>query len=145
MAAQKQTPPITIMLVDDHHVVRHGCKLVLECEKDLVVVAEAGNGREAIEQYRIHTPSIVVMDISMPVMGGIPASKHLMRMNPPPKIIAMSMCKHPQILLSILRAGAHVHVPKHSPPGALTAAIRKVYHNSDNILRNSLSPQARAK
>jgi DNA-binding NarL/FixJ family response regulator len=131
MAAQKQTPPITIMLVDDHHVVRYGCRLILECEKDLAVVAEAGNGREAIEQYRIHKPNIVVMDISMPVMGGIPASKRLMRMDPPPRIIAMSMCKHPEILLSILRAGALVHVPKHSAPGALTAAIRKVYHNSD--------------
>jgi DNA-binding NarL/FixJ family response regulator len=145
MVASKQTSPITIMLVDDHHVVRYGCRLILECEKDLAVVAEAGNGREAIEQYRIHKPNIVVMDISMPVMGGIPASKQLMRMDPPPRIIAMSMCKHPEILLSILRAGARVLVSKHSEPSDLTAAIRKVYHNSDNILRNSLFPQARAK
>ncbi len=137
MSASKSTKPITIMLVDDHHCVRSGVRLMLERESDMTVVAEAGNGREALEKYPIHKPSIVVMDISMPVMGGIPASQRLMRMQPPPKIVALSMCEAPDLLSSIMRAGARVYVQKRCKPRELTEAIRKVYHTTDFVCTKS--------
>lgn len=127
MVTSESIKPITVMLVDDHHCVRSGVRLLLEREKDMIVVADASNGREALEKYPIHKPSIVVMDISMPVMGGISASQRLMRMHQPPKIVALSMCETPCLLSSMMRAGARIHIHKRAEPSELTAAIRKVH------------------
>ena len=117
---------INVMLVDDHAVVRMGFKMLLESAPDIKVIAEAENGEVAIKAYMEHKPSIVVMDITMPGMGGLEAIERILAKDSSAKILVLSAHEdsvHPK---RVLNAGAMGYLTKRSAAEELIKAIRMV-------------------
>jgi two-component system, NarL family, response regulator NreC len=117
---------LTILLADDHGVVRQGFRRILEAQPDMEVVGEAGNGREAVEQASKLQPDLVVMDVAMPELNGIEATRRLKENTPRTKVLALSMHKDAVYVREILRAGAQGYLLKDSSDADLVAAIRAV-------------------
>jgi len=117
---------IRILLADDHAVVRQGFKMILSAEPDMEIVGEAGNGREAVEQAERIRPDIVVMDVAMPELNGIEATRRLAAAMPHTRVIALSMHKDSVYVREILRAGARGYLLKDSGAADLVLAIRAV-------------------
>ena len=117
---------INIMLVDDHAVVRMGFKMLLESASDVKVVAEAENGEQAIKLYMEHQPDVVVMDITMPGIGGMEAIERIMAKDNTARILVLSAHEdsvHPK---RVLNAGALGYLTKRSAPEELIKAIRTI-------------------
>ncbi len=117
---------IRILLADDHAVVRQGFKMILGAQPDMEIVGEAGNGREAVELAEQLKPDIVVMDVAMPELNGIEATRRLVAANPHTRVLALSMHKDSVYVREILRAGARGYLLKDSGADDLVAAIRAV-------------------
>jgi DNA-binding NarL/FixJ family response regulator len=113
-----------IMLVDDHAVVRRGLKLILEHEPDLEVVAEAGDGAEAIEQALTNEVDLAIVDVAMPRLTGIQAARELTQRKPDLKVLILSMHDNEQYLFEALRAGAAGYVLKSVADRDLVGACR---------------------
>lgn len=118
--------PIKILLVDDHAVVRSGLRMLLEAQKDLQIVGEAETGRQALEQISRHQPHLVLMDVQMPDMNGIEATRIVKANYPQILILALTMYEDDQYFFEMLRAGASGYVPKRAAPDELLSAIRTV-------------------
>ncbi|MCH9799506.1 MAG: response regulator transcription factor [Betaproteobacteria bacterium] len=117
---------INVMLVDDHAVVRMGFKMLLETSDDIKVIAEAESGEEAIKFYVEHKPNVIVMDITMPGMGGMEAIERILTKDSSAKILVLSAHEdsvHPK---RVLNAGAMGYVTKRSAAEELIKAIRAV-------------------
>lgn len=117
---------INVMLVDDHAVVRMGFKMLLESDTDIKVVAEAESGEQAITRYMEHKPSVVVMDITMPGIGGLEAIERILAKDSNAKILVLSAHEdsvHPK---RVLNAGAMGYLTKRSAAEELIKAIRTV-------------------
>lgn len=117
---------INVMLVDDHAVVRMGFKMLLETSNDIKVVAEAENGEEAIKSFMEYKPDVVVMDITMPGMGGMEAIERILAKESSAKILVLSAHEdsvHPK---RVLNAGAMGYLTKRSAAEELIKAIRAV-------------------
>ena len=117
---------INVMLVDDHAVVRMGFKMLLETAADIKVIAEAENGENAIKAYMEHKPNIVVMDITMPGMGGLEAIERILAKDSNARILVLSAHEdsvHPK---RVLNAGAMGYLTKRSAAEELIKAIRMV-------------------
>ena len=117
---------IRILLADDHALVRQGFRMILGAQPDMEIVGEAGNGREALELAEKLTPDIVVMDVAMPELNGIEATRRLFAANPHIRVIALSMHKDSVYVREILRAGARGYLLKDSGADDLVKAIRAV-------------------
>lgn len=117
---------IRILLVDDHAVLRSGLRALLELESDFDVVAEASNGLEALERARSLTPDVVVMDLDMPEMDGIAATRALVEEGLPLRILVLTSQAEEENLLPVLEAGGHGFVHKSGPEEDLIRAIRTV-------------------
>jgi two-component system response regulator NreC len=117
---------IRILLADDHAVVRQGFKMILDAQSDMEIVGEAGNGREAVELAEKLRPDIVVMDVAMPELNGIEATRRVVSALPHSRIVALSMHKDSVYVREILRAGARGYLLKDSVAEDLVAAIRAV-------------------
>jgi two-component system, NarL family, response regulator NreC len=117
---------IRILLADDHAVVRAGFKMILSAQADMEIVGEAGNGREAVESAEELKPDIVVMDVAMPELNGIEATRRLAASLPHTRVVALSMHKDSVYVREILRAGARGYLLKDSPAGDLVSAVRAV-------------------
>ena len=120
------SPKIRILLADDHAVVRHGFRMILEAQPDMEIAGEAGNGREAVTLAEELKPDIVVMDVAMPELNGIEATRRLAASLPHTRVVALSMHKDSVYVREILRAGARGYLLKDSPPADLLSAIRSV-------------------
>lgn len=117
---------IRVLLADDHALVRQGFRLILETQPDMEVVGEAANGREALElAQRLH-PDVVIMDVGMPEMGGIEATRRLAEFVPRAAVLALSMHKDSVYVREILRAGARGYLLKDAFDRDLLAAVRAV-------------------
>lgn len=117
---------INVMLVDDHAVVRMGFKMLLESDSDIKVIAEAENGELAIQRYMEHKPNVVVMDITMPGIGGLEAIERILAKDNTAKILVLSAHEdsvHPK---RVLNAGAMGYLTKRSAAEELIKAIRTV-------------------
>jgi two-component system response regulator NreC len=112
------------MIADDHVVVREGLKLVIEGQRDMVVVSEASDGASAIQQAQDLKPDVVIMDISMPGMNGLVATRTLKRILPQSVIVTLTRHGDDAYLQELMRAGASAYVLKQSPPVELITAIR---------------------
>ncbi|MBT1093544.1 response regulator transcription factor [Streptomyces sp. Tu102] len=119
-----EAPPTRILLADDHHLVRRGVRLILESEPDLTVVAEAGDGAEAVEAARAHHPDLAVLDISMPRMTGLQAARELSRTQPELHILILTMYDNEQYFFEALAAGASGYVLKSVADRDLVEACR---------------------
>ncbi|MFD5016229.1 response regulator [Streptomyces chartreusis] len=119
-----EAPPTRILLADDHHLVRRGVRLILENEPDLTVVAEAGDGAEAVEAARTHRPDLAVLDISMPRMTGLQAARELSRTQPELRILILTMYDNEQYFFEALAAGASGYVLKSVADRDLVEACR---------------------
>ncbi len=117
---------ITLMLVEDHDIVRAGLRSFLDTQPGLRVVAEAGNGEEALQRVTETRPRIVLMDITMPGMDGLEATRRIKEMLPECTILALTVHQDKQYLMEMLRAGASGYVTKQSASEELVAAIHAV-------------------
>lgn len=117
---------IRVMVVDDHQMFREGLRALISGEQDMEVVGEAANGSEAIEIARKLAPDVVVMDMKMPVMNGIEATRHLVKELPGMRVLVLSMYSSSHLSESILEAGAAGYVLKGCDFEELAAAIRCV-------------------
>ena len=118
---------ISIILVDDHVIVRDGLRNLLKEESDIEVIGEADTGRDAVKISIEKNPDIVVMDIAMHDMNGIEATRQIKKGNPDIKIIALSMHSERQIVVGIFRAGASGYLLKDSTSAEFVEAIRTIY------------------
>ena len=117
---------IRILLADDHAVVRQGFKMILSAQPDMEIVGEAGNGREAVALAEELKPDVVVMDVAMPELNGIEATRRLAESVPHARVVALSMHKDSVYVREILRAGARGYLLKDSVAGDLVSAVRAV-------------------
>ncbi|MET8147876.1 response regulator [Actinoplanes sp. NPDC049668] len=118
------TGPTRILLADDHALVRRGVRLILDGEPDLTVVAEAGDGAEAIEQARLHKPDLAILDIAMPRLTGLQAARELIRQQPELRVLILTMYDNEQFFFEGLRAGANGYVLKSVADRDLVEACR---------------------
>lgn len=118
-------PPITrVLLADDHSLVRRGVRLILDNEPDLTVVAEAGDGAEAIERARAEKPDLAILDIAMPRLTGLQAARELSRLQPDLRILILTMYDNEQYFFEALKAGASGYVLKSVADRDLVEASR---------------------
>jgi DNA-binding NarL/FixJ family response regulator len=117
---------IRILLADDHAMVRKGFRMILEAQNDMSIVGEAGNGREALEQAENLQPDVIVMDVAMPELNGIEATRRIAATSPRSRVLALSMHKDSVYVREILRAGARGYLLKDSIDSDLVTAVRAV-------------------
>jgi len=117
---------IRILLADDHVMVRQGFRMILAAQPDMEIVGEAGNGREALELAEKLQPDVVVMDVAMPELNGIEATRRLAASSPRTRVLALSMYKDSVYVREILRAGARGYLLKDAIDRDLLAAVRAV-------------------
>lgn len=117
---------IKLMLVDDHAVVRSGIRMLLQAQADMEIVGEVESGAAAIVQTSELRPDIVLMDVEMPDMNGIEATRAIKKTAPETAVIALTMYEDDQYFFEMLKAGASGYVPKRAAPDELVHAIRTV-------------------
>ncbi len=110
--------PIKIVLADDHQIVRQGLQALLATESDIKVVAEADNGRSVLRLVKEFLPDLVIMDISMPDLNGIDATRQIIPDYPTIKVIALPMHSDSLFVLNMLKAGASGYLLKIAPWGS---------------------------
>lgn len=120
---------VRILLADDHGVVREGLHSLLEKQPDMEVVAEAANGRETVALSRRLKPDVVIMDITMPDLNGIEATRQIVADTPGIKVLALSMHSTRKLVLEMLSAGASGYLLKHSAFEELGRALQTVMNN----------------
>lgn len=118
------TTMIRVLLVEDHETVRQGLRMVLEAQHDIEVIAEAANGRLAIEQSEQHNPDVVVLDLSMPEMNGLAAAQEIKQRRPHTAIVALTRHDDLAFVDALMKAGASGYVLKQSPTVELLDAVR---------------------
>ncbi|MFB3165795.1 response regulator transcription factor [Neobacillus sp. 179-C4.2 HS] len=128
---------IRILITDDHHVVRRGLAFFLKTQKDIEIIGEAGNGREAVELTRTLKPDLVLMDLVMPEMDGIQATKIIKSEMPEIKIMMLTSFSDQDHVIPALEAGASGYQLKDIEPDELIACIRKIMSGE-----NQLHPKA---
>jgi two-component system response regulator NreC len=116
--------PIRILLVDDHAVVRVGLRMLLENEAGLDIAGEAGSAAEALAQVDRLQPDVILMDIGLPDISGIEATRQVKRLNPKIAIVALTIHEDEEYFFKMLEAGATGYVPKRAAPEELITAIR---------------------
>jgi len=117
---------IEIILVDDHAIVRQGIKAILSREPDIRIVGEASNGEEALEAVKVNRPDVVVMDITLPVLNGLEASRRILKANKNIKIVILSMHENRVFAEKALSYGVKGYVLKDSAADEIVQAIREV-------------------
>jgi len=115
--------PIRVLLADDHRIVRQGLRALLSAQSDIVVVGETGDGRETVQLAESLQPDVVIMDISMPLLNGIEATRQIVSRTPEVAVVVLSMHGGDEYILQVLRAGALGYVLKQSADTELIMAI----------------------
>jgi len=126
MKMEAPVKQIRILLADDHTVMRRGLRLLLESQAGFSVVAEAADGRQAVEQAETTNPDVIVLDIAMPNLSGIEAAQRIVALLPHTAIVVLSMHSDESYVLRALKAGAKAYLLKDSAEGDLIQAIRAV-------------------
>jgi DNA-binding NarL/FixJ family response regulator len=129
---------IRVMLVEDHILVREGTRELLDQEKDLHVVAEAGDGEEAVRLAAEHKPDVVIMDIAMPKLNGLEATKRIKAMNPGTAVLVLTAYDDDQYIFAFLEVGAAGYLLKDVSTEDLIRAIREV-HAGESVLHPAVA------
>jgi DNA-binding NarL/FixJ family response regulator len=117
---------IRVLIADDEAIVRDGLRALVELEPDLEVVAEAGDGAEAVELAGRHSPDVALVDIRMPNVDGLEATRRLARLPSPPRVLVLTTFGHNEYVYEAMKSGASGFLLKDVRRGQLTDAIRKV-------------------
>jgi NarL family two-component system response regulator LiaR len=123
--AEAQT--IRVMIVDDHPIVRDGLKSVLLASDDLELAGEASNGQEAVARYHESAPDVILMDILMPVMDGLAATRAILGQQPDAKVVVLTTFPEEDLVQQALGSGASGYLLKNTPADAIADGIRSVY------------------
>ncbi|RME69839.1 MAG: DNA-binding response regulator [Chloroflexi bacterium] len=122
---------IRLLLVDDHQIVRAGLRMMFAAEPDMEIVGEVSSGEEAVQAARTLKPDVVIMDLAMPGMSGIEATRQIKEASPDTAVLALTMYEDEQYFFEMLNAGASGYIPKRAAPDDLVSAIRVV--NQGNV------------
>jgi DNA-binding NarL/FixJ family response regulator len=133
----RESAPIRVLAVDDHPVIRRGIAAIIATQPDMALVAEASNGREAIQQFRAHRPDITLMDLQMPEMSGLDALSAIHGEFPEAKVIVLTTYAGDVQILRAVKAGAQAYLLKNTFHEELIDAIRAVHAG-----KKKLSPEA---
>jgi DNA-binding NarL/FixJ family response regulator len=131
---------IAVFIADDHTVVRDGLRLLIETQSDMKVVSEASNGREAARQVLRTSPDVVIMDLAMPELNGVEATRQIRENCPATKVIILSMHSSSEHIFQALKAGAHGYLLKESAGMEVISAIR-VVHSGKRYLSEKIGDQ----
>lgn len=118
---------LRVLIADDHAIVRAGIRSLLESRSEMEVVGEATNGREAIDAACLLRPDVVLMDVAMPGMNGLEATKELKKRSPAVRILALTIHENEEYFFAMLKAGASGYILKETEPNELVSALRAVY------------------
>ncbi len=124
---------ITVLIVDDHELVRAGIRSLLSTVNGIKVIGEASTGEEAIKMAREKHPNVVLMDVRMPGIGGLEATRKLLRTDPDLKVIALTVCGEEPFPSKLLQAGAAGYLTKGSGLDEMVQAIHSVFHGKRYI------------
>jgi DNA-binding NarL/FixJ family response regulator len=124
---------ISVLLAEDHTIVRKGLRALLDEAEDIVVVAEAENGREAVSRTQELQPDVVIMDISMPLLNGLEATRQIKKAQPDTRVLILTVHDNEEYILQTLQAGATGYLVKHSAPAELVAAIEAAYRGESYL------------
>ncbi|MEU3448231.1 response regulator transcription factor [Streptomyces thermolilacinus] len=138
------TAPTRVLLADDHALVRRGVRLILDSQPDITVVAEAGDGAEAVEAARTHTPDLAILDIAMPRLTGLQAARELARRQPDLRILMLTMYDNEQYFFEALAAGASGYVLKSVADRDLVEACRAVMRGEPFLYPGTVSTLVRS-
>jgi DNA-binding NarL/FixJ family response regulator len=149
--AQHSQPRVRILLVDDHTVVRRGLRLAFDLEDDLEVVGEAANGQEALAKVAELQPDVVVMDLLMPVMNGVDATRAIRRDFPEVEVVALTSVLEDRLVIDVVEAGASGYMLKETRPDELFEAVRAAARGEvrldpraqQRLVREVRAPEAR--
>ncbi len=120
---------IRLLLVDDHEVIRTGLRMLLESQPNIKIVGEASSGTQALEMARQTKPDVVIMDITLPDISGIEATRRIKQLHPQIAVIALTIHEDEQYFFEMLQAGASGYVPKRAAPDDLISAIQAAHAN----------------
>ncbi len=127
---------IRVLIADDHTLVRQGIRSLLALADDIEIVGEAADGREAVEKVRQLAPDVVLMDLAMPKMGGLEATRRIRRQFAATKVLAVTQYDDSEYVVPVIEAGARGFVTKTASPLELASAIQAV-HRGDSFLSSS--------
>jgi two-component system response regulator NreC len=130
---------IKVLIVDDHTLVRDGVRALLALIADIEVVGEAANGKEALEKVKNLVPDVVLMDLAMPIMSGLEATRRIRKRFPGTKVLALTQYEDREYIVPTIEAGARGFISKTAAFSELASAIQAVYHGG-----SFLSPVAAA-
>ncbi len=128
---------IKLVIADDHEIFRDGLALMLSRQEDIALIGQAENGRELLDLVRSLSPDLVITDIKMPHMGGIEATRQLVKMYPDIKIIALSMYDEDNLIVDMLEAGAKGYLLKNADKKEILEAILTVYEDNNFYCRHT--------
>lgn len=121
---------IRVLLADDHAILREGISALLSLQNDIEIIAQASNGQEAIEMAKKLNPDVVLMDISMPLMDGLEATRRIKKDNPKIKVLVLTEHDNNEYILSTVKAGSDGYLPKRAVGQDLLTAIRAIYQGN---------------
>lgn len=130
---------IRVLLAEDHTIVRKGLRALLDDETDIEVVGEAEDGRETVRQVERVCPDVVLMDITMPLLNGVEATRQIKSQHPEVQVLGLTRHENEEYIYQLLRAGASGYVVKQAAPAELVEAIRAVFEG-DTFLSPSINP-----
>jgi NarL family two-component system response regulator LiaR len=130
---QSNQETIRVLVVDDHTIVRKGTRALLAEVADIQVVGEAGDGQEAVDQAEALRPDVILMDLVMPIMDGIEATRQITSNHPDTRILALTSFAADDKVFPAIKAGAIGYLLKHADPEELVDAIRQVYHGEPSL------------
>lgn len=133
---RKGPPPIRVLIAEDHAIVRDGLTAILNQEEDLCVVAEAGDGHEAVELWRVHQPDVVLMDLRMPGLSGVNAIHELRAACPDVRVIILTTFDGDEDIFRAMKAGAKAYLLKDVKREELFQCIREVHAGRYFLLPN---------
>jgi DNA-binding NarL/FixJ family response regulator len=139
---------IRVVIAEDHHLVREGIRVLLERSGEVQVIGEAATGQEAVELTELHTPDVVVLDLSMPRLSGDQAAERILSMDPAPQVIILSMHSDTTMIQQLIRQGVKGYLLKNAVTEELLLAIRAASQGqmflsptiSDSVLTMLLDP-----
>lgn len=139
---------LRILVADDHHVVRAGLRTLLETESGWEVCAEAANGREAVEKAKELTPDVAVLDIGMPLLNGVEATRQIRKLSPKTEVLILTMHDSESLIQEVLGVGARGYILKDDADRSLIAAVNALRQHksylssrvSDVVSKSVLSP-----